>query len=82
MNFNTASFLVGHFLNEFYFKFDLILKDSLTLVTNVEKTKSTKNYILFTVNFESLHMHILDKDATEIMKKNTVLKTCLMSFNG
>ena len=49
-----ASIFVGYFLKEFHIKFDGILKDSLSLVKILEKTKFNLNCFLFTVDFKSL----------------------------
>ena len=64
-----ASIFVGYFLKEFYIKFDGILKDSLSLVKILEKTRFNLNCFLFTVDFESLYTNIPVSDAIEIMKK-------------
>ena len=64
-----ASIFVGYFLKEFYVKFDGILKDSLSLVKILEKTKFNLKSFLFTVDFESLYTNIPVLDAIEIMKK-------------
>ena len=49
-----ASILFGYLLKEIYVKFDGILKDSLSLVKILEKSKFNINCFLFTVDFESL----------------------------
>ena len=64
-----ASICVGYFLKEFYVKFDGILKDSLSLVKILEKTRFNLKCFLFTVDFESLYTNIPVLDAIEIMKK-------------
>ena len=64
-----TTIFVGYFLKEFYVKFDVILKDSLSLVKILEKTKFNLNCFLFTVDFESLYTNILVLNAIEIMKK-------------
>ena len=64
-----ASIFVGYFLKEFDVKFDGILKDSLSLVKILEKTKFNLKSFLFTVDFESLYTNIPVLDAIEIMKK-------------
>ena len=64
-----ASIFVGYFLQEFYVKFDGILKDSLSLVKILEKTRFNLNCFLFTVDFESLYTNIPVLDAIEIMKR-------------
>ena len=64
-----ASIFVGYFLKEFYAKFDGILKDSLSLVKILEKTRFNLNCFLFTVDFESLYTNIPVLDAIELMKK-------------
>ena len=64
----TASIFVGYFLKEFYVKFDGILKDSLSLVKILEKTKFNLKSFMFTVDFESLYTNIPVLDAIEMMK--------------
>ena len=64
-----ASIFVGFFLKEFHVKFDGILKDSLSLVKILEKTRFNKSCLLFTVDFESLNTNIPVEDATEMTKK-------------
>ena len=46
-----TSIFVGHFLKEFYSKFDLILTDSVTLIRILEDRKYNTNCFLFTINF-------------------------------
>ena len=65
----AASIFVGYFLKEFYVKSDGILKDSLSLVKILEKTRFNLNCFLFTVDFESLYTNIPVLDAIEIMKR-------------
>ena len=60
---------MGYFLKEFYVKFDGILKDSISLVKILEKTKFNFNCFLFTVDFKSLYTNIPVSDAIEMMKK-------------
>ena len=64
-----ASIFVGTLLKDFYSKFDGILKDSLSLIKILEKTKFNIDSFLFTVDFESLYTNIPVKDAIEMMKK-------------
>ena len=64
-----ASIFVGHFLKEFYIKFDGILKDSLSLVKILEKTKFDLGCFLFTVDFENLYTNIPVSDAIEMIKR-------------
>ena len=64
-----ASIFVGHFLKEFYIKFDGILKDSLSLVRILEKTKFDLGCFLFTVDFENLYTNIPVSDAIEMIKR-------------
>ena len=53
-----ASIFVGTFLKDFYSKFNGILKDSLSLIKILEKSKFDSNSFLFTVDFESLYTNI------------------------
>ena len=64
-----ASIFVGHFLKDFYVKFDGILKDSISLVRILEKTKFEFGIFLFTVDFESLYTNIPVLDAIEMIKR-------------
>ena len=64
-----ASFFLGTFLKDFYRKFNGILKDSLSLVKILEKTKFNVDSFLFTVDFESLYSNIPVLDAIEMMKR-------------
>ena len=54
-----ASIFVGYFLKEFYIKFDGILKDSLSLVKIVEKTKFNLNCFLFYGGFRAANRFLL-----------------------
>ena len=67
--FAPASIFVGFFLKEFYVKFDGILKDSLSLVKILEKTKFNKFCLLFMVDFESLYTNIPVEHAFEMINK-------------
>ena len=53
-----ASIFVGTLLKDLYSKLDGILKDSLSLVKILEKTKFNIDSFLFTVDFESLYINI------------------------
>ena len=64
-----ASIFVGTLLKDFYSKFNGILKDSLSLVKILEKTKFDRDSFLFTVDWESLYTNISVDDAIEMMKK-------------
>ena len=64
-----ASIFIGTLLKDFYSKFDGILKDSLSLIKILEKSKFNINSFLFTVDFESLYTNILVNDAIEMMKR-------------
>ena len=64
-----ASIFVGTILKNFYSKFDGILKDSLSLIKILEKTKFNIDSFLFFVDFESLYTKIPVNDAIELMKK-------------
>ena len=63
-----ASIFVGHYLKEFYSKFENILTDSLSLIKILEKTKFEKEIFLFTVDFKNLYSNISIKDAVELIK--------------
>jgi len=67
--FTPASIFVGHFLKEFYSKFDSILNDSLSLVKLLEKCRFDKNCFLFTIDFKSLYTNIPVDDAINSIKK-------------
>ena len=58
--FTPASIFVGHFLIEFYVKFDSILNDSLSLVKHLEEKRFSKNCFLFTIDFKKLYTNIPD----------------------
>ena len=64
-----TSIFVGHYLKEFYTKFENILTDSLSLIKMLENTFFDKDYFLFTKDFKNLNTNISVKDATKIMKK-------------
>ena len=64
-----ASIFVGHYLKEFYSKFENILTDSLSLVKMLENIKFDVNCFLFTIDFKNLYTNISVKDAIKIMKK-------------
>ena len=64
-----ASFFVGHYLKEFYSKFENILTDSLSLVKKLENTFFDKDYFLFTIDFKNLYTNISVKDAIKIIKE-------------
>ena len=49
-----ASIFVGHFLKEFYCKFDSTLTDSTSLIRILEKKKSIWIVFLFAIDFKSL----------------------------
>ena len=58
-----ASIFVGHYLKEFYSKFENILTDSLSLIKLLENTFFNKDYFLFTIDFKNLYTNISVKDA-------------------
>ena len=64
-----ASIFVGHYLKEFYSKFENILTDSLSLIRILEISKFDKDCFLFTIDFSSLYTNISVKDAMELMKR-------------
>ena len=64
-----ASIFVGTLLKDFYSKFNGILKDSLSLVKILEKTKFNIDSFLCAVDFESLYTNIPVLDAIEMVKR-------------
>ena len=64
-----ASIFVGHYLKEFYSKFDSILTDSLSLVKILEEKRFNKNCFLFTIDFKSLYTNIPVEDAINSLKQ-------------
>ena len=64
-----ASIFVGHYLKEFYSKFENILTDSLSLIRILEISKFDKDCFLLTIDFSSLYTNISIKDAMELMKR-------------
>ena len=48
-----ASKCVGHFLKEFYSKFDSVLTDSLSLIKILEEKRFDEKCFLFTIDFKS-----------------------------
>ena len=67
--FTPASIFAGHFLKEFYSKFDSILNDSLSLVKLLESLRFDKNCFLFTIDFKSLYTNIPVDDAINCIRK-------------
>ena len=49
-----ASIFVGHYLKEFYSKFENILTDSLSLIKMLENNLFDADYFLFTIDFKNL----------------------------
>ena len=64
-----ASIFVGHYLKEFYCKFDSILTDSLSLVKILETKRFDKDCFLFTIDFKSLYTNIPVQDAINAIKE-------------
>ena len=64
-----ASIFVGHYLKEFYSKFESFLTDSLSLIKLLENTFFDKYYFLFTIHFKNLYTNISVKDAIKIIKE-------------
>ena len=54
---------MGHYLKEFYSKFDSILTDSLSLVKLLETKRLDNDCFLFTIDFKSLYTNIPVEDA-------------------
>ena len=66
---HQLQFFVGHFLKEFYCKFDGILTDSLSLVKILETTKFDEDCSVFTIDFKSLYTNIPIDDAINCIKE-------------
>ena len=64
-----ASIFAGHFLKEFYNKFDSILTDSLSLVKFLENEKFDEDVFVFTIDFKSLYTNIPVDDAINSIKE-------------
>ena len=64
-----ASIFAGHFLKEFYSKFDSILTDNLSIVKLLEQAKFDKNCYVFTIDCTSLYTNIPVEDAINSMKE-------------
>ena len=60
---------MGHYLKEFYCKFDSILTDSLSLVKILEGKKFHNKCFLFTIDFKSLYTNIPVEDAINSIKQ-------------
>ena len=58
-----ASIFVGHYLKDFYSKFDSILMDSLNLIKILETHRFNQKSFLFTIDFKSLYTNIPVEDA-------------------
>ena len=64
-----VSIFAGHFLKEFYSKFDSILTDSLSLVKFLENVKFDEDVFVFTIDFKSLYTTIPVDDALNSIKE-------------
>ena len=64
-----ASIFVGHFIKEFYSKFDSILTDSLSLVKLMENAKFNEDVFVFTLDFKSLYTNFPVEDAINSIKE-------------
>ena len=64
-----ASIFVGHYLKEFYSKFDSILTDSLSLVKLLETKRFDNDCFLFTIDFKSLCTNIPVQDTINAIKE-------------
>ena len=53
-----VSVLAGHFLKEFYMKFDSILSYSFSLVKLLESAKFDSDCNVFTIDFKSLYTNM------------------------
>ena len=58
-----ASIFAGHFLKEFYSKFDSILSESFSIVKFLENAKFDEDVFVFTIDFKSLYTNIPVDDA-------------------
>ena len=58
-----ASIFAGHFLKQFYSKFDSISTDSDSLVKLLEIAKFVEDDFVFTIDFKSLYTNIPVEDA-------------------
>ena len=62
-----ASIFVGHYLKEFYSKFENILMDSLSVIKMLKnKFFDRDGFLFFTMHFKSLYTNISVKDAIKI----------------
>ena len=64
-----ASIFVGHYLKEFYWKFDSILTDSLSLIKILETHRFNIQSFLFTIDFKSLYTNIPVEDAINCIRE-------------
>ena len=64
-----ASIFAGHFLKEFYTKFESILSDSFSLVKLLESAKFDSDCCVFTIDFKSLYTNIPVEDAINSIKE-------------
>jgi len=58
-----ASIFVGHYLKEFYSKFDSIFTDSHSLIKTLESHRFNEQSFLFMIDFKSLYTNIPVEDA-------------------
>ena len=80
MDFTPALIFVGHFLKEFYSKFNSILNASLSLVKLLEISCFDKYCFLFTIDFKSLYTNFPVDDATILKASSNFVSTSRMSF--
>ena len=64
-----ASIFVGHYLKEFYCKFDSILTDSLSPVKILEGKRFHNKCFLFTINFKRQYTNIPVEDTINSIKQ-------------
>ena len=64
-----VSIFVGHYLKEFYIKFNSILTDSLSLIKMLETSRFNQKCCLFTIDFKSLYTNIPVEDAIKCIKE-------------
>ena len=64
-----VSIFVGHYLKEFYTKFDYILTDSLSLIKLLETSRFNQKCFLLTIDSKSLYTNIPVEDAIKCIKE-------------
>ena len=72
-NLSIASFFWGHFLKDFYIKFDTILTESVSPLRVLSSTKYSMDCFLFTIHFKSPYTFIPLEDAISMIQ-SSILK--------